>query len=174
MTAHWRSWDSPLGAILVVADDEGLRWLTFSDRRSSDEEAGRAARDLGLSVTPGGHRFLDQIAGELEAYFSGELREFRTPVAPIGPEFHRVVWDALLKIPFGQTKSYGQIAKEIGQPDASRAVGHANGSNPISILIPCHRVIGADGSLTGYGGGLWRKQRLLELEGVLTPSLGLG
>jgi AraC family transcriptional regulator of adaptative response/methylated-DNA-[protein]-cysteine methyltransferase len=177
--AHWRSVDSPLGNILLVADEEGLRWLTFPDQRTPQDEAARAGKYLGMDVQPCGlgdgvaTNNLDQAQEELATYFGGALKVFKTPVAPFGPEFHLRVWMELVKIPYGQTKSYGQIAKEIGHPDASRAVGAANGSNPISIVIPCHRVIGADGSLTGYGGGLWRKQRLLELEGALTPSLGI-
>lgn len=169
--ASWSAFESPLGTILLVADEVGLRWLTFVDERSPEEEARRAARYLGTEVNACSHRFLDQAAKELVAYFAGRLTEFQTPAAPIGPEFHLTIWRELLRIPYGQTKSYGQIAREIGQPDAARAVGAANGANPISIVIPCHRVIGADGTLVGYGGGLWRKQRLLELEGALTPSL---
>jgi methylated-DNA-[protein]-cysteine S-methyltransferase len=101
---------------------------------------------------------------QLEAYFAGERREFDVELDPVGTDFQRRVWDALLTIPYGETRSYGYIAEQIGAPGASRAVGLANGRNPIGIIVPCHRVIGANGSLTGYGGGLERKQLLLDLE----------
>lgn len=101
---------------------------------------------------------------ELTAYFAGELRQFTVPVHLEGTEFQRSVWDQLLRIPYGETWSYGQLAAELGKPNASRAVGLANGKNPVSIIVPCHRVIGASGAMTGYGGGLDRKVRLLELE----------
>lgn len=169
--AFWQILESPLGPILIAADGAALRWLTFPDERGAEAEARRASEYLGIELFEGAHPVLEQAANELAAYFAGRLTEFETPAVPTGPPFHIQVWDRLLEIPFGQTKSYGQIAKELGQPEAARAVGAANGANPISIIVPCHRVIGADGSLTGYGGGLWRKQRLLELEGVLTPSL---
>ncbi|MBO0838982.1 MAG: methylated-DNA--[protein]-cysteine S-methyltransferase, partial [Actinobacteria bacterium] len=101
---------------------------------------------------------------QLDAYFAGELTEFSLPLAPAGTQFQRQVWAALQQIPYGQTWSYGQLAEKIGNPAAVRAVGLANGRNPIAVVIPCHRVIGADGSLTGYGGGLDRKRFLLDLE----------
>ncbi|NOR61003.1 MAG: methylated-DNA--[protein]-cysteine S-methyltransferase, partial [Rhodobacteraceae bacterium] len=105
-----------------------------------------------------------QIRAELGRYFAGESANFTTPLALHGSEFTRSVWAALQQIPAGETRSYGQMAQQIGRPSASRAVARANGANQIALVIPCHRVIGADGSLTGYGGGLWRKQRLLEIE----------
>jgi methylated-DNA-[protein]-cysteine S-methyltransferase len=110
--------------------------------------------------------FADAIA-QLRAYFAGELRTFELPLAPHGTPFQRRVWDALLAIPYGTTTTYGRLAQQLGDPRAVRAVGLANGRNPIPIIIPCHRVIGANGSLIGYGGGLERKQWLLEREGAL-------
>jgi O-6-methylguanine DNA methyltransferase len=107
---------------------------------------------------------LQPLKRALERYFRGELRSFDLPLAPEGTPFQRRVWRALCRVPYGATVSYGELARRIGRPGASRAVGRANATNPISIVIPCHRVIGADGTLTGYGGGLGRKQRLLELE----------
>jgi len=104
------------------------------------------------------------VQAQLEAYFTGELTEFDLPLAPRGSEFQLSVWNALLEIPYGETASYGEIAKNVGRPDAVRAVGATNGRNPIAVIIPCHRVIGSDGSLVGYGGGLDRKRLLLELE----------
>jgi O-6-methylguanine DNA methyltransferase len=107
---------------------------------------------------------LARVRGDLDAYFAGTLRTFELPLLMSGTPFQRRVWQALLDIPYGETWSYKQLAERIGQPSAVRAVALANGANRIAIVIPCHRVIGADGSLTGYGGGLWKKQRLLELE----------
>lgn len=112
---------------------------------------------------------LKPVTSQLAAYFSGTRREFDLPLAPAGTEFQRRVWNALLEIPYGETWSYGELAARIGSPGAARAVGLANGRNPISVIVPCHRVIGADGSLTGYGGGMDRKRILLDLEaGVST------
>jgi len=107
---------------------------------------------------------LGEARRQLEAYFAGELREFDLSLAPSGSEFHLRVWDELRKIPYGETISYGELASRVGDPTAARAVGAANGRNPLPVIVPCHRVIGADGSLTGFGGGLERKRKLLELE----------
>ena len=112
-----------------------------------------------------------ELRRQLAEYFAGERREFALRLAPAGTPFERSVWDELLAIPFGETRSYGEIAQAIGRPGAARAVGRANGANPIPIVVPCHRVIGADGSLTGFGGGLAAKSRLLELEGRRLPFL---
>jgi len=106
----------------------------------------------------------DEIIAELDAYFAGSLKKFSVPLDLRGTEFQRRVWELLLHIPYGETRSYGQIARAIGRPEASRAVGQAVGTNPVAIIVPCHRVIGASGGLVGYGGGLHRKQALLELE----------
>ena len=119
---------------------------------------------LHAKVLPGEHRHLAQIERELREYFDGTRTKFETPVALTGSPFQTRVWQALLDIPAGATRSYGQLAAAIGQPSAVRAVGRANGDNRLSIIVPCHRVIGADGALTGYGGGLARKQKLLDLE----------
>jgi O-6-methylguanine DNA methyltransferase len=116
------------------------------------------------AIVPGKHRYLSLLKQQLGEYFAGARREFSVPLAPQGTDFERRVWDYLQKIPFGQTRSYGQQARAISKPSASRAVGAANGRNDISILIPCHRVIGASGSLVGYGGGLERKKWLLNHE----------
>jgi methylated-DNA-[protein]-cysteine S-methyltransferase len=118
-------------------------------------------------VPAGGRRdpaALADVTAQLDSYFAGELTEFDVPLAPRGSEFQLRVWNALLEIPYGETASYGEIADAVGRPDAVRAVGATNGRNPIAVIIPCHRVIGADGSLVGYGGGLDRKRLLLELE----------
>jgi AraC family transcriptional regulator of adaptative response/methylated-DNA-[protein]-cysteine methyltransferase len=121
-------------------------------------------RCFGCAVVPGEHRLLDQLRRELQEYFAGQRRDFSVPLAPRGTPFQEKVWHELRRIPYGETISYDELARRIGQPTAQRAVARANGMNRICILIPCHRVIGKDGSLTGYGGGLWRKRLLLELE----------
>lgn len=147
--------ESPIGPLLLSGDGEVLTGLTMESRKHSDE------------LPPGTHRddALFRVArAQLEAYFAGELAEFTLAIAPAGAPFQLRVWRALLEIPFGTTESYGALARRIGLPQAARAVGLANGRNPISIVIPCHRVIGADGSLTGYGGGLERKRWLLAHE----------
>lgn len=147
--------ESPVGELLASADAEGrVRGLHFLDGRTPPPDAGWV-RD---------ERALAPLRGQLEEYFEGERREFELDLAPEGSPFQLQVWDALRAIPYGQTASYGEIAATVGQPGAARAVGGANNRNPIAIVIPCHRVIGASGSLTGYGGGLPRKQRLLALE----------
>jgi methylated-DNA-[protein]-cysteine S-methyltransferase len=147
--------DSPVGPLLLAADDEGLRLISFqrgkhAERPEPDWKEGRAP--------------LKEAIRQLRAYFAGELEEFALPLAPQGTEFQLRVWRKLCGIPYGATISYGELARRVGNPKASRAVGLANGSNPISIVIPCHRVIGSNGKLTGYGGGLPIKEKLLALE----------
>ena len=117
-------------------------------------------------MTPGRNKFIDQIESEFDEYFKGILKDFQTPIQYPGTDFQRKVWQGLMKIPYGKTLSYVELAQNIGTPKGSRPVGTANGMNRLAIIIPCHRVIKNDGSLGGYGGGLWRKKRLLELEGV--------
>jgi AraC family transcriptional regulator of adaptative response/methylated-DNA-[protein]-cysteine methyltransferase len=156
--------DTPLGKMLALADRQGLRMLEFVDRRGFENEVGRLRRRLNCAVVPGTNPTLEAAEAQLRRYFAGEKLEFDLPLAPVGSPFQQDVWAALQRIPAGQTRSYAQIAAEVGRPGAQRAVGHANGSNMMSIVIPCHRVIGADGSLSGYGGGVWRKQRLLDHE----------
>jgi methylated-DNA-[protein]-cysteine S-methyltransferase len=145
--------NSPVGELLLVGDETALHGLHFSGGR------GPAPRDLRSARAP-----FAAAVEQLEQYFAGERRTFDVPLALHGPAFHRRVWDALLTIPYGETRSYGEIAAQVGEPGAARAVGFANGRNPIAIVVPCHRVIGADGRLTGYGGGLPRKRTLLDLE----------
>ena len=154
MTDVWHWIDSPLGKLLLVGDGEALTRLAMSPRPNDVPEGGR--RD----AAP----FAD-VEAQLGAYFAGELTEFDLPLAPRGSDFQQRVWEQLSKIEYGETASYGEIAGRLGMTNAaSRAVGTANGRNPIPIVIPCHRVIGADGTLTGYAGGIERKQTLLELE----------
>jgi AraC family transcriptional regulator of adaptative response/methylated-DNA-[protein]-cysteine methyltransferase len=160
--AQW--FETPLGAMLALADDNGLALLEFVDRRGLEREIEVIQHKLKRRILPGEHRFLAQIDDELSAYFAGRALTFATPVALSGSPFQRSVWNALLAIPPGATRSYAEIAADIGRDAAVRAVGRANGDNRLCIIVPCHRVIGADGTLTGYGGGLWRKQWLLEHE----------
>ena len=152
--------DSPLGVYVLASSEKGLACVKPEDQRRPDLD--RWARD-GARFEEGG-AWNAQAAEQLDAYFAGELTAFDVPLDMRGTAFQRHVWQALLTIPYGETRSYGEIAAAIGAPTASRAVGAANGSNPVSIIVPCHRVIGANGRLTGYGGGVHRKDALLALE----------
>jgi methylated-DNA-[protein]-cysteine S-methyltransferase len=146
---------SPIGLLLLVADDSGLRHLLFPDERKRVQPDAEWQQDAS--------RF-SAVIRQLETYFAGQLEIFDLPLAPEGTPFQQRVWTELCRIPYGETISYGDLACRIGNPNASRAVGLANGSNPIPIIIPCHRVIGSNGKLTGYGGGLHIKEKLLALE----------
>jgi methylated-DNA-[protein]-cysteine S-methyltransferase len=151
---QYRTIDSPIGPLTLAGRGSALTNLRMVDQTYEPSHAG-------WSPDPGA--FID-VVEQLEAYFAGELVDFDIELDLRGTEFQQRVWKALLTIPYGETRSYGEIAEQIGAPGAARAVGLANGHNPISIIVPCHRVIGASGSLTGYGGGLDRKRTLLELE----------
>ena len=150
--------DSPIGPLTLVAADGHLTGLYMDAQRyrPGDEVLGSPGKE---DAEP-----FASAAEQLAAYFAGQLTDFDLPLAPAGTQFQRAVWAALRQIPYGDTWSYGQLAGKIGSPAAVRAVGLANGRNPIAVVVPCHRVIGADGSLTGYGGGLSRKRFLLDLE----------
>ncbi|MEV0091106.1 methylated-DNA--[protein]-cysteine S-methyltransferase [Streptomyces sp. NPDC050738] len=148
--------ESPYGPLTLVATDGVLSGLYMTAQRHRPPEETFGVPDPG----PFG-----ETARQLEAYFGGELKDFDLEMRLEGTEFQRCVWGQLRKIPYGETRTYGELAEELGKPGASRAVGLANGKNPIGIIVPCHRVIGSTGSLTGYGGGLDRKQRLLAFEG---------
>ena len=161
---HAKWIETPLGAMLALADDRGLHLLDFVDRRGLERALVYLQKRLKARALPGNHRYLDQIERELGEYFAGTRRAFATPVELTGSPFQSRVWNALLAISPGDTCSYAELARRIGHPQAVRAVGRANGENRLSIVVPCHRVIGADGTLTGYGGGLARKQKLLDLE----------
>ena len=147
--------DSPIGKLLIVSDEAGLRQILFprgtEPRKPEDEWQEDASANA-------------EVIRQLRAYFSGDRENFDFPLAPEGTTFQQKVWTELCEIPYGETISYGELATRIGNPKASRAVGLANGSNPIPIVIPCHRVIGSNGKLTGYGGGLPIKEKLLALE----------
>lgn len=156
--------ETPLGMMLAVADDEGLRLLEFGDRRALEREVTILRGRLKTNIVPGEHPHLDAVRTQLADYFSGKNLEFDLPLAPIGSDFQMRAWEVLRSIPLAETRSYSWMAERLGRPGAQRAVGRANGTNMICIVIPCHRVIRADGLLCGYGGGLWRKKWLLEHE----------
>ena len=167
MTSHTiRS--SPVGVLTLVADEhDRLCRLAFTDAPGAGEPSDAASDEV-----PGG--VLAETVRQLDEYFAGTRREFELELAPRGTLFQLAVWNALLAIPYGATASYGDIARSVGRPNAVRAVGQANGRNPLAIVVPCHRVIGSDHSLTGYGGGIDRKRYLLSLEGAqLTATLDL-
>ncbi|CAL9620956.1 methylated-DNA--[protein]-cysteine S-methyltransferase [Streptomyces sp. NPDC057837] len=147
--------DSPYGPLTLVADDGVLCGLYMTGQRHRPPEESFGPRDDTLFA---------ETEEQLKAYFAGELREFTVPLRLTGTPFQRLVWEELRRIPYGETRTYGRLAAALGSPTASRAVGLANGRNPVGIIVPCHRVIGANGGLTGYGGGLERKQRLLDFE----------
>ena len=156
--------ESPLGPLIAGADDRGICLLEFSDRRMLEAQLKTLARRLRRPLVPGEHLYLETLRSELDEYFAGKRKNFEVPLNAPGTPFQERVWTELLKIPFGEVRSYEQIAVRVGSPKAVRAVGRANGMNRIAIVIPCHRVVGKDGTPTGYGGGIWRKQRLLDLE----------
>ncbi|SNX64971.1 methylated-DNA-[protein]-cysteine S-methyltransferase [Streptomyces sp. TLI_55] len=147
--------DSPYGPLTLVATDGTLSHLYMTDQRHRPAQETFGVRD---------DRPFGEAIDQLEAYFASELKEFTLELRLHGTPFQRSVWEQLLRIPYGETRSYGELAEALGNPGASRAVGLANGKNPVSIIVPCHRVVGSNGSLTGYGGGLERKQRLLDFE----------
>jgi AraC family transcriptional regulator of adaptative response/methylated-DNA-[protein]-cysteine methyltransferase len=163
--------ETPLGPMLAAASDRGICQLEFADRRGLEKSHGELRRRFGVAVLPGDNALLKQLRAELREYFSGRRRDFAVPVLLRGTSFQERVWRELQRIPFGRTASYEAIAKKIGTPTAVRAVARANGMNRLYLLVPCHRVIAKDGTLSGYGGGVWRKRRLLALErkGQLCP-----
>ena len=156
--------ETPLGMMVAIADDEGLRLLEFADRRALERELGILRTRLRASVVPGDHPHLNQIREELDAYFAGRSLDFSVPLAPVGSPFQLRTWEMLQTIPPSETRSYSWMAERMQVPGGRRAVGRANGTNMLCLVIPCHRVIRADGTLCGYGGGLWRKRWLLDHE----------
>jgi methylated-DNA-[protein]-cysteine S-methyltransferase len=167
MTYEYKVIDSPVGKLKLVASENGLAavlWEKENPRRVP----------LGSMTEAPRNKLLLEAERQLGQYFAGKLKRFTLPLDFNGTDFQKSVWEALLTIPFGETRSYGAIAEQIGRPDAPRAVGAANGRNPISIIAPCHRVIGSSGKLTGFAGGLEAKQYLLDLEGRKTPQSRAG
>lgn len=157
---YYSYYDSPVGSLLLAGDGHAISLISFP--------GGKAARQPEADWMRRNDAF-KALKQQLAAYFAGELTDFDLKLAPQGTDFQRAVWEALTKIPYGETCTYGDIALHIGKPEASRAVGAANGQNPLPIVIPCHRVIGSNGSLTGFGGGLECKQFLLKLEQTHAP-----
>ena len=162
-----RRLDTPIGAMLAVADETGLHLLEFAERQALPGEIARLKERVG-PICFGQSKVIKALEHQLERYFSGQQASFEVAVVQRGTAFEAQVWEALRQVPSGQTRSYGEIARAIGRPDAPRAVARANGANQVAILVPCHRIVGADGSLTGYGGKIWRKQWLLEHERRMT------
>ena len=162
LRARWL--ETPLGPMLAVSSTTDLHLLEFADRRALPAELAALRRRAGASVVPGSTPVLDCVAEWLTAYFAGVATDPSLPLSSQGSDLERRVWQALTQIPSGETRTYGELAVQIGMPGAARAVGGACGRNRVAILIPCHRVVGADGALTGYGGGLWRKRWLLDHE----------
>ncbi|HSQ31117.1 MAG TPA: methylated-DNA--[protein]-cysteine S-methyltransferase [Gemmatimonadaceae bacterium] len=172
VVAHVAAVDTPIGEMIAGATETHLLLFEFARRRTLDRQLEHAARATGARFEPGHSPILDQLRTELAEYFAGRRRSFDLPLRTPGTGFQMRVWEELLRIPYGTTTSYARLATAVGNPSAVRAVARANGDNRIAIIIPCHRVIGSDGSLTGYGGGLWRKKKLLDLEArVDSPRL---
>jgi len=155
---------TPLGPMLAGASERGICLLEFVDRRMLETQIKRLQKGLQSTFVPGNHPLIDQLAKELAEYFEGNRREFSVPLDLPGSDFSRRVWSGLQDIPYGDTRSYREQARALGAPAAVRAVARANGDNRVAIVVPCHRVIGSDGTLKGYGGGMWRKRILLDLE----------
>jgi methylated-DNA-[protein]-cysteine S-methyltransferase len=151
----WTRIESPIGDLTIVAENDAIVAIEMSPARPATTAS---------AVREDDHPLLNEAKRQFDAYFRGELNTFSLPLRPSGTDFQQRVWKALERIPYGVTASYGDIAKAIGAPGSSRAVGAANGANPLPIVVPCHRVIGSNGSLTGYGGGVDRKRKLLALE----------
>ena len=160
-TTTFMRMDTPIGVLTLAADATGLRRIDFPPPRPPP---------AGETWIEGGNDVLHEARRQLEEYFAGTRRDFELPLSPQGTGFQREVWSALGRIPYGGTWTYRDLAQCIGRPSAMRAVGAANGRNPLPIVLPCHRVIGADGSMTGYGGKIWRKQWLLEHERRMATS----
>ena len=160
--------ESPLGPLLAGATSKGICLLEFTDRRMLDAQFASLRRLFKCAIVPGENRFILQLKKELKEYFNGSRKKFTVPLIFPGTDFQQKIWAELQRIPYGKTLSYEELAKQAGSPAAQRAAGHANGLNRISILIPCHRVVNKNGGLGGYGGGIWRKQKLLQLEKGLT------
>ncbi len=155
---------TPLGPMLAAGNDAGLCLLEFADRKMLPKQFERISKRFDEPILPGTHAVLTEAAEQIEQYFRGERTEFTLPLRLDGTSFQEDVWKELLNIPYGQTRSYGELAEALGKPTASRAVGRTNGDNRLAIVVPCHRVVRSDGHLCGYAGGLWRKRWLLEHE----------
>lgn len=156
--------ETPLGEMIACATDKGICLLEFNNRKNIEGQFQKTAKALNANIVEESNIYFDQLKKELDAYFKKELKEFTVPLDLVGTEFQIKVWQALLTIPYGKTVSYMQQSEAMGSPLSIRAVANANGMNKIAIIVPCHRVIGSNGKLTGYAGGLERKKWLLNLE----------
>ncbi|MBS5978473.1 methylated-DNA--[protein]-cysteine S-methyltransferase [Dysgonomonas sp. Marseille-Q5470] len=156
--------ETDLGTMVACATDKGVCLLEFSDRKGLETELKQLAKYHNANIVQGQNKYFKHLKEELDAYFEGRLKEFKVPLDISGTDFQKQVWQALVEIPYGTTSSYLRQAEVLGKPSSVRAVANANGMNKIAIIIPCHRVVGSDGSLTGYAGGLWRKRKLIDLE----------
>ncbi len=166
--------DTPLGAMVALGNSHGIHLLEFVDRRTLEKEISELRKHIRSVVVPGTNAHLEKLSEELRRYFDGTSLKFTVPLIMAGSPFEKDIWMLLRTIPPGETRSYAEMARELGRPTASRAVGRANGRNPLALVIPCHRVIRADGTLCGYGGGVWRKQWLLEHERRITGKSPAG
>lgn len=162
--------DTPIGTLLAAANTDGLAFLEFTEPERQERQLAILQKVFGCSFCSGWNLHLEKLQNELELYFARKLTHFSVPLLYPGTSFQQKVWNELLQIPYGETRSYADLARNIGVPAGVRAVGHANGQNRICIVIPCHRVINKGGKLGGYGGGLWRKEFLLHLEGASAPK----
>jgi methylated-DNA-[protein]-cysteine S-methyltransferase len=168
MNCYTTTVESPCGPLFCLVGENGaVMRIEFENGREKQRLA-REMESRGVRLVEDAERTAE-VRRQLEEYFAGRRQTFDLPLAPEGTSFEKTVWEELRRIPFGETRSYAEVARAIGRPGAARAVGRANGANPIPVVVPCHRVIGADGSLTGFGGGLDAKARLLELEGLALP-----
>lgn len=156
--------ETPLGTMYAAATDDGICMLEFTDRKMLETELKYISKSLKANIIQGENKYFGVLENELLEYFEGKRKEFTVPLHFVGSDFQKSVWEILMKIPYGETWSYAKQSEILGNIKKVRAVANANGMNKISILVPCHRVIGSNGNLTGYGGGIWRKQKLLELE----------
>ncbi len=156
--------DTEMGLMIACASEKGICMFEFSDYKHTDLQLSQLSKTFKAPLVGGENPHFDTLRKQLNEYFKGERKDFDIPLDLVGTDFQKEVWMSLLQIPYGTTISYGEQAKRIGRPKSVRAVANANGKNKISIILPCHRVIGSDGKLTGYGGGLWRKEKLLEFE----------
>ncbi|MDO5616786.1 MAG: methylated-DNA--[protein]-cysteine S-methyltransferase [Cruoricaptor ignavus] len=156
--------ETPLGTMIACADEKGVCLLEFSDRKALPTELKEISKYFDATIIQSENQYFTILEKELAEYFEGKRKIFTVPLSLVGTDFQKSVWQILQQIPYGETWSYAQQSKVLGDAKKVRAVANANGLNKISIIIPCHRVIGSDGKLTGYGGGIWRKQKLLELE----------
>ncbi len=162
--------DTPLGGMVCVSDRDRLHLLEFIERRGLPTEMRRLSKAAHGRIGLGRYNMTDRVETQLEAYFTKKNQSFDLALAQHGTPFQRLVWAELMRIPMGATLSYSDLARRMGRPEATRAIARANGANQIAVVIPCHRVLGADGALTGYGGGLWRKEALLRHEGSRPPA----